>query len=142
MQRKRGICNGCGNDRIIYAKKLCQSCYAYSRIPIYLARKKEKILNNSIIDKIKLQEFFKEYWDKYKKRECYECGIPLYNYRNWHLHHVIPKRFWKNYKTDIVFNEDNIVYVCLDCHSDADHNAMKNTPKIEKLYNELKEKIQ
>ncbi len=142
FKRKQATCTDCGNDRLIYAKKMCQSCYIKSRQKVYAQRRKDKIAKGDIIDKDKLHLFFLEYWNKYTHRICYECGTPLYNYKAWHIHHIIPKRFFKDYlPVDIIFNEENLMYVCLGCHADADHNQMKNTPKIKEIYNNLKEKL-
>lgn len=142
FKRKQGTCTGCGVDRLIYSKKMCQNCYLKSRQKVYAERRKDKIAKGDTINKDKLHEFFKEYWDENKKRVCYECNTPLFTYNAWHIHHLIQKRFYKQYlPIDIVFNKENLVYVCLGCHSDADHNQMKNTPKIKELYNKLKEKL-
>jgi len=131
FKRKVAICLGCEKEKTIYARKMCEHCWKKSRQEIYKERAK---LKNNYIDRDSLEEFFKKYWDEHPIKKCYECGTNLYTYKNWHLHHLIPKRKQKEYNVDITFNPDNIIYVCLECHSDADHNAMRNTPKIQMLY--------
>jgi hypothetical protein len=143
FKRKTAVCSGCGKSKLIYARKLCQYCYGMDRQKVYRERQKEKIKNNLAIDKEVLHEFFKNFWESNKHRNCFECNTPLYNYKHYHLHHVIPKRYYKLYpNVDIVFNPKNIVYVCLGCHSNADHGDMKETPKIKELYNKLKQELE
>lgn len=131
-------CIECKQSKPLYAKKLCMSCYIKGRNKVYQERHKKKISENKTLDKTKLQEFYKEYWNTHEPRTCYECGQQLYKFKSWHILHIIPKRLYKNYNVDIVYNPVNIRYGCLSCHASFD-NGESSTPKLITLKKQLEE---
>lgn len=65
----------------------------------------------------KMREFFLSLWKKLP-HYCIICGAWLGTEpRSYNFHHVIPKQCQKNYKIDITYDEKNIIFVCLNCHS-------------------------
>lgn len=142
LRIKIAECKSCGKTGRIYAKRMCPKCYMKERQKVYIERKELKVKKGIILDSKKLSNFYLKYWNDNPNRTCFECGAPLYKFRPWHIAHIIPKRLWKEYNKDIVFNYDNIQYVCLGCHSDFDHGEGSSTPKLKQLKEILKEKFE
>lgn len=137
-----GLCSECGNANMLVNKslKLCIGCNQKRLYKQSLERKKIKIKDGKIINPSRLDKFYKQYWDTNKERFCYECGCPLYVYKKWHIHHVIPKRhFLKYLPIDIVYNNDFCIYLCLEHHAQAETNLDK-VPLTKELTIKIKEK--
>lgn len=134
MNYQKGVCSNCNSERLIVnkAKRLCLGCNKKASIQRSIERKKRKIANGEEIDPSKLAIFYQQYWNRYSDRYCVECGIELKKFNRWHIHHLIPKKNWKDYEEDIVYNDDNCVFVCLECHSKAETN-LDHTPKVTDL---------
>lgn len=102
--------------------------------------KKHKITKEEIIqrqeDINKMREFFFHLWNK-RPHYCTICGAWLGNEPlSYHFHHVIPKQRQKNYDIDITYDEKNIIFVCLDCHSGIENYGI-STPSLDKLETDL-----
>lgn len=122
-----GICSECEKNKIITQKRLnlCSWCNQ--------SRLKKKSLEKTKGKYQSLKKFYKNYWDDNQDRECYECGVELLVYKNWHIAHIVPKRDQKKYSIDITYNYDNICYLCFDCHSQFDNGNPKLTPRVAEL---------
>lgn len=112
----------CEQDKLIVQKSLglCMNCNAKRLRKKSENKKKERIKDGKDLDPNKLDIFYQQYWNKHPDRTCIECEITLKTYHKWHIHHLIPKKLWNKYTKDIVYADDNCVYVCLECHSQAE----------------------
>lgn len=97
-------------------------------------KKKPKIVDQEEIDK--MRNFFLSIWRK-RSHCCTICGVWLGSEpRSYHFHHVIPKQRQKNYDVDITYDEKNIIFVCLDCHSGIETYGI-TSPSLDKLGTDL-----
>lgn len=135
MNYVKGICAGCDTERLIVnkSKKLCLGCNKKASIQRSRIRREKRIAEGEDIDPLKLALFYQSYWNRHPIRYCVECGVELKNFKRWHIHHLIPKRDFKEYEDDIVFADSNCVYVCLQCHSQAESDVSK-TQNIQERY--------
>lgn len=92
------------------------------------------------------QFFYKSVWQSAKKKVCFECGdlIPFFDKR--FCHHLIEKRFQKNYDLINLDSTENGVLLCLTCHSKV-HTNIEFAPKtqaqtfiMQKKYEQFKKK--
>src|SRR5574343_809369 len=68
-------------------------------------------------------------WFYLTRNECFECGDFVGSYSPELVHHLILQQQQRNYRIDIINNEDNIVKVCKRCHAQA-HLNIEKTPRI------------
>ena len=131
IKKKIGICKCCLKENEIVYKTgfLCFYCNENRKRKKYYDNQKKRIKSGKSIDNTKMVSFFKKYWDEHPIRRCYECGCVLYQYKSWHIHHILEKSKYK----DLAFDNDNIVYVCLEHHSGF-HTNPSSTPKLLDLY--------
>lgn len=129
-------CLGCNKDKALYARKMCIGCYTKQRNKIYKERQKVKY-KEKYDD---METFYKKFWDGQKDKRCFECGSALFNYKNWHVHHIPIKRKYP----ELSHNEDVCVLMCLECHSGwhsgAPSSLEEKYPNTYKRFLELKEK--
>lgn len=59
-----------------------------------------------------LEPFYKAVWEMLP-HVCYETGQQLYNYHNYHVHHLLEKKYYPAYK----LNHDVCVLLTLEQHS-------------------------
>lgn len=111
------------------------------RISKQKLRKQQRVVEGKEIDPARLSVFYQSYWNRYQERFCVECGIELRTFKRWHIHHLIAKKHWKDYDVDIVFDDDNCVYVCLECHSRAE-TKLDTTETIKKFTKAKQEKLE
>ena len=121
------FCNGCGDKKLIVQKtlKLCIGCNQKRLTKRYQESRKKKISNHEKADKTKLQSFYREVWDSHQPT-CYETGQPLWNYRSWHVHHVLHKEDYPN----LAFNHDVCVLLTLEMHSLWHTIAPSDRPRL------------
>ena len=82
-------------------------------------KKTPKKKSNAEVDK--MREFFMSIWKK-RHHYCFICGVSLGTEpRSYHFHHVIGKRHQCDYNVDISYDENNIILVCLDCHTNVEN---------------------
>lgn len=137
IKHKKGICYGCQLERWIVHKALhlCVYCNKKRLEKLSVDRKKKKVEEGLALDPLKLDIFYQQYWNKHAERFCRNCGIELRTYKKWHIHHVIPKKYFNMYDKDIVFDDDNCIYLCLECHSKAE-TKLDTVPEIERITKE------
>lgn len=136
---KLGICSCHGKERLIYNKRKNQCYYGYvaeSRKRT-LERKRKK---GTLIDKVALQKFYKQFWDSQPVKVCYETEEPLFKFRSWHVHHIIEKAPHPEH----IFNMDVCVLLTLQMHrlwhDLAEEDRPIQMPKTYARYIELKNK--
>lgn len=134
MKYIKGVCNSCGCERLIVhkSKNLCYFCTKKAEVKRRIEKHRKRVDEGLEIDPLKLSLFYQSYWNRHSDRYCVECGIELRRYHKWHIHHLIPKKNWRLYADDIVFADSNCVYVCLQCHSQAETDVQK-TKEIKRL---------
>lgn len=111
---KEGICSQCNEYKLIIQKSLnlCTSCNQKRLTKKYHENRKKKVNNGQKADKTKLQSFYREVWDR-NPPFCYETGQPLWNFKSWHIHHVLHKEDYP----ELAFNHDTCVLLTLEMHS-------------------------
>lgn len=79
-------------------------------------------------------DMFEEVWQE-REHICYSCDCSLGSEpKTIFFHHILPKG--KEEYKHLYNNKENIVLLCLDCHSNVN-----NIEKIKTLYNVTKKRI-
>ena len=139
IKRKIKECKGCNKEKeIFYVKgQLCLFCNINRNRKKWVKASEDR-LKNTPIGREKMQTLYRKFWDDSPKKECYECGCKLTEFRSWNVNHIIQKHLWKKYlPADIVHDYKYIRLVCLQCHSSYDNGNKEQTPKMLELYNQL-----
>jgi hypothetical protein len=89
--------------------------------------------------------FYKSVWQSAKKKVCFECEEPIPFFDKRFCHHLIFKRYQKDYSIGLD-GTWNGVLLCLTCHSKA-HTNIEFAPKTQaqtfimlKKYEQFKKK--
>lgn len=128
---KYGICPHCELTKKvpIYSKGFCQYHYWQNNKKVnynktQVKEKKETIKNNDI--------FYKKMYSKIPER-CENCNVSLnalkkYSYKMI-LAHILPKRQMGGFPT-VATNENNILFLCVDCHTKFDKKGKDYISKM------------
>jgi 5-methylcytosine-specific restriction endonuclease McrA len=89
----------------------------YYSIPKVSKKRAAKL--KKAMDMVKLdEEFYKEVWLA-SKHVCQNCNDSLGKVPyNWMFHHLLPKRIYTQFR----HTPENIMILCLECHSKAETN--------------------
>lgn len=119
---------------------MCFNCSQKASIARSKARKKLKEPKEAKKYE-NLEPFYKQVWEMQHK-VCYESGQQLYNYHNWHVHHLLEKKHYPEYK----LNPDVCVLLTLEQHSKwhtlPPSELETKMPKCWAKLQELKQKYQ
>lgn len=125
IKRKLKICAGCGKEKYLYAKKMCQYCYMKSK------QKKEK---NEVADEggeeRSMMALFNEIWkERLHKSEIDGTDLLPKGHKLWHwqFSHLLPKGLYKKSK----FDKENIVLKTVQQHQDWQFHIQKLRGKEE-----------
>jgi hypothetical protein len=94
-----------------------------------------------------LSEFFQKHIEIAKLKCCEECGTKLLGDVS-EIAHILPKGYFKS----VMCNDLNVLYLCgmysnNQCHTNYDNSPqekvkrMKIYPKVQKIYQDIKEEI-
>lgn len=131
MQRKKKICEGCGQEKYIWSNKKCKTCsQSRNKKPLRgttaKSREKRKQLRSC------LSEFFKKHITLVNQQRlcCENCGNKLSGHVS-EIAHILPKSYYKN----IMCDDSNVLYLC-GMYSDSQcHYAYDNVSN--RLFQEL-----
>jgi hypothetical protein len=138
IKYKEGICNECGETKLIVQKSLglCTRCNQRRLTKRYNENRKKK---QEPEYEAKLNKFYRDVWDN-NTPVCYESGSPLFRYHKWHVHHILDKQHYPNH----IFNHDVCVLLSLEKHSLwhtlAPSDRKTQMPKTYQRYLELLKK--
>lgn len=72
-------------------------------------------------DKTELNEFFIRHLSNKKYIICEECGRRVFSPTRANIAHILPKQIFKSVET----NNNNFLYLCLECHGNFDSSWKK-----------------
>ncbi len=80
--------------------------------------------------------FYKEVWDS-RERKCAICGVPFFTESpmSYNCDHIIEKSI----RSDLRYEPENIVLVCLSCHFRKNSGII--VPKYKEIIDRAKEKF-
>lgn len=83
-----------------------------------------------VYNNIKMRDFFLGIWNKRFPHECFMCKKKLGNEaKSYFFDHCLEKGVEK-YR-HLMYNEDNIFYLCLECHDEKTRGFIPDIYKIE-----------
>lgn len=109
IKRKLKICAGCGKGKYLYAKKMCQYCYAKSKPE----KKKDSISVDG--EERSMMALFNEIWkERLHKSEIDGTDLLPKGHKLWHFQfsHLLPHGLYKKSK----FDKENIVLKTVEQH--------------------------
>lgn len=113
-------CSNCGCGISVGSKKgFCQSCY-------FAKRKAESNRIYNIAE-------YKDWRSSVYKRDDYRCKV-CYSNKDLNAHHIYPKQ----YHIDKVFELDNGITLCGECHRKTYRKEYEYVPIFEKIVAEVK----
>jgi 5-methylcytosine-specific restriction endonuclease McrA len=123
IQRKLKRCKGpCGEDKYIFSKGLCLSCYKLENKEKFSLNKKKKIVKGRFEND---KDFYQTIWES-RDHICENCNTFLGNEpRTYHFDHTLEKSKFP----DLRYKEDNIMLLCLQCHSSKTNGYYSNLIK-------------
>lgn len=117
---------GCTNP--VFSKGFCK--YHTPRKAIKKISKKQKevrVLKQKILEQDLL--FYASVWDNRPYNHfCYECGAGIAEPHNYNFHHILAKAVYPQFR----YTEENIVILCLGCHSKVE-TMIDKCPKVKHL---------
>lgn len=125
IKRKLKICAGCGEEKYLYAKKMCQYCYAKNKP----AKKKIDSVNVDAEEK-SMKALFEEIWkERLHKSEIDGTDLLPKGHKLWHwqFSHLLPKNPYAKSK----FDKENIVLKTVQQHQDWQFHIHKLRDKEE-----------
>jgi hypothetical protein len=131
-----GICNGCGEDKLITHKSLhlCTSCNEKRKKARYVKNTNKRRRSRGI-SRDKDRDFYKRIWRE-RPHVCYETGTRLAEVSSTlFFHHVLPKRLYPQYR----YCDWNIVLLRPDIHALVE-SSLDKAPKVKQYTEELKQK--
>ena len=81
---------------------------------------------------MELDKFCKEWYNTHETKRCYECNGRILVYTKMNGHHIIARRFQDKYNIDLSLNADNMVLLCMTCHSKVETN-IDHAPRVKEL---------
>jgi len=134
IPRKKKTCKGCGQERYLFGRGLCDSCYRRAQKPLQrrsqlkqgkTPRKERKAVKHAYWGYEKQLEMFHDIWDNMDvPRICPISGKKLdglWNTDRWHwcFAHILPKGNYPKYK----LFADNIMVIHPEAHTLIDQGT-------------------
>lgn len=130
IPRKKKTCKGCGNERFIFSKGMCEFCASKSFKPVQTRTPIKRTYNKK--DNSELNKFFDEHIAILSKIPySYESGKKISEPSRLNIAHIFPKRNHKSVET----NDFNVVYLTWQEHTTFDYLLdTHNFAEIEKRF--------
>lgn len=133
IKAKEGVCVCCERKRLIYSKKMCQSCYWSDNKKKNDEKKKN---NGKKAEKLKTAKEMNIFFASQLLEVpdfCENCGGSLrwqkMNNKKSIVAHLIPKREVGGFPK-VATHPQNKVFLCLQCHGNMDNKGEDFTPKM------------